>query len=493
MQEIAPIKRILLVEDEEVDQLLITRALTRDFSPAVIDIAINLGEVRCRLQATVYDVVVTDYRLPGCTGADIIREVRAHDAGVAVLLLTGSGSEQLALDALSWDIDDYVPKTALSIEMLPTSVQYAWSHASMRRKRLAAEQALRESEQRQAFAVESMQAGHFDLNTASGEMYLSSRLREMIDLPEAAIGTLQSFLGKVHAGDVVRVRRYFTDLLAGRRETTECEFQIGDSDDHHTWMRVQSLPVRDEDGHVGRLVGLLLDVTTSKEMAHSLEHSRNELRRLAARQEELRETERRQISREIHDDLGQILTALRLEISLLARDAGEQSLSAQRAPVLYAMLDDAVAGVRRISSSLRPPLLDDLGLTAALEWITRDVCQRGGLSCRVALEEPPAALSAAEVTTVYRICQEALTNIIRHAGARAVSVRLHCGDGPVCLEVCDDGVGIERAAGGGLGLVGMRERASNIGATLEITRRGVRGTLVRLTLAERGDTRETMA
>lgn len=206
------------------------------------------------------------------------------------------------------------------------------------------------------------------------------------------------------------------------------------------------------------------------------------LRELSASVVEAREEERRRIARELHDELGQRLTALKIDLATLATHA-RLPTDDTRVAAMQAMLDDTLASVRRIASDLRPLMLDDLGLNAAIEWLARDASRRMGIPVhtRLPLEEP--AVSQRVATALYRVVQEALTNVARHSQAQSVEVALQAQDGQIVLTVADDGVGLPEQAlqrAGSFGLMGLRERAQGLGGTIDVGPR--RGGGTRLTV-----------
>jgi signal transduction histidine kinase len=214
-----------------------------------------------------------------------------------------------------------------------------------------------------------------------------------------------------------------------------------------------------------------------------------QLRELAARLEAAREEERSGSAREIHDQLGQSLTAIKLDLSWIARRAASpagldipRDVLLERLRATIALTDEVIQQVRRISAELRPGVLDDLGLTAAIEWQAQEFQKRTGVTCAVSSTLGETHLSRDVSTAVFRICQEALTNVARHANATRVEVSLEGGTDSLRLEVRDDGGGVPAEviqSPKSLGLLGMRERARHIGGSTEV-RAGAEGTLVSL-------------
>jgi len=229
---------------------------------------------------------------------------------------------------------------------------------------------------------------------------------------------------------------------------------------------------------------VLRDITLRKQSADLLLRQQQELRELSARVLEAREDEKTRIARELHDELGQLLTALKMDLAWLRErlPAADCELSA-RAGTMGALLDRTVASTRRISADLRPLMLDDLGLADAAAWLVDDFASRSGIACEIELSGDGAfaGIAGNVATAIYRALQESLTNIAKHAHASHAWVVLSAADGQVYFEVEDDGTGI--AAGDadrqrGLGLKGMRERFSYLGGTLEVARAPRGGTRV---------------
>lgn len=254
------------------------------------------------------------------------------------------------------------------------------------------------------------------------------------------------------------------------------DIRVRRSDGQTRILHCRGHPVADSAGIVTRVLGTAQDVTDRRQTEERLRDSQRRLRALTARREAILEEERARISREIHDELGQILTASKLDVAWVRdslRDALPQAPADIRARLddLASRLDATVKTVRRITTELRPVVLDQLGLAPAVEWLARDFAHRTGLACavRASLE---GHLPRETATGMFRILQEALTNVARHAGATAVRVELRAVDHTVCLEVSDDGRGISAAeisGSDGLGIMGMRERAILLGGALELS------------------------
>jgi two-component system, NarL family, sensor histidine kinase UhpB len=212
------------------------------------------------------------------------------------------------------------------------------------------------------------------------------------------------------------------------------------------------------------------DVTEHRQRLKSQAGHRAELRRLSSNVVEAREEERRRIARELHDELGQRLSGLKLDLaSLAAAPPGANARS--KIDAMLATIDDTVASVRRISSDLRPLILDDLGLNAAIESLARDASRRMGIEVTVRLGEEDPPVDDRVAIAVYRMVQEALTNVGRHARATDVRIELKVDGADLVLRVHDNGIGFPDRTGpqeDRFGLLGIRERAYMLGGQLVI-------------------------
>ena len=223
-----------------------------------------------------------------------------------------------------------------------------------------------------------------------------------------------------------------------------------------------------------------------------LRSSREQLRNLSAHLESIREEERTRLAREIHDELGQAMTALKMDVVWLSRRLGpEQRLLQEKTCSMDVLIDATIRTVQRLSGELRPGLLDDLGLAAAMEWQAEEFQKRSDIPCAVSADLQNATLSREIATPVFRIFQETLTNVLRHAQATRVGVRLHVGDGRLVLVVEDNGRGITPKEAEGpkaFGLIGIRERVLALKGQFSISGQPDQGTTVTVTipLAQKG-------
>jgi signal transduction histidine kinase len=236
----------------------------------------------------------------------------------------------------------------------------------------------------------------------------------------------------------------------------------------------------------------LREVAERKQAARyqeQLKVSNEQQRALTARLQSIREEERTRIARELHDELGQSLTALKLDVEWIRKRLhNTQADVMSKTSSLISLIDSTIEAIRRIAAELRPGILDDLGFLTALEWQVRETGQRTGLACTVKVDEGRIELDRERSTAMFRILQEALTNIVRHAEATRAEVSLVATDDRIIMEVRDNGKGITLPVFAGthsLGILGMQERARMVGGTVDIEPVASGGTCVRVTMPSR--------
>ena len=228
---------------------------------------------------------------------------------------------------------------------------------------------------------------------------------------------------------------------------------------------------------------IVRDVTQRVEQEEALRKSRDEIQVFAQAANTAREQEKSRIARELHDELGQSLTALKIDLGWLRENLRSQPAEVSgKLDAMQLLVDGTVAAARRISADLRPLMLDDLGLTAAAEWLVHDFTNRTGIACELVLGGASLDLPDPYSTTVFRVLQESLTNIARHAQANQVEVTLEREAESVLLTVSDDGRGFVpgEPPAGSFGLIGQRERAYLVKGEIRVDSAPGRGTRVEL-------------
>jgi PAS domain S-box-containing protein len=354
-------------------------------------------------------------------------------------------------------------------------------------KRKRIEEELRQSERLLAEAQHLARVGSWSWDLLNNSVTWSDELYRIYELhPREFVPTYEGFLKIVHPED----RDFLARVVEGslrRRQPFSLYARVTRADGEVRVMYFRGSVVADERGRPVRMFGTSQDVTERKLAEEQLRSSNEKLRALAARLQSVREEEAVRIAREIHDELGGALTGLKFDSSWLARRLSGPNLEEKRQKLeaMSALIDETIQKVRNISTELRPSVLDDLGLAAAIEWQAREFQRRTEIECRIDSLEEAFGLGPEKSAAVFRIFQEILTNVARHSGASRVRISLKEREGSLVLTVSDNGVGISEADISdtkSLGLLGMRERALVFGGSVEFGGEERRGTTVTVSI-----------
>jgi len=294
------------------------------------------------------------------------------------------------------------------------------------------------------------------------------------------------WVSNIHDEDRARALRAYRDGVGSRRRF-ELEYRLRRVDGVFRHVLDRAAPGPAGAGYIGSC----LDMTERVAIEAQLRESERQLRLLAASVEEAREKERALIARELHDELGQSLTALKFELARSVRELAKNTVTPAALDGLQSVIggvDVAAETVRRLATSLRPPALDHLGLVDTLELEAAALGRRTGVRCRVTGNKRLVPLTPAQTTGLFRIVQEALTNAARHANASAITIWIHGTAKMSTVLVRDNGSGMvwdSQPSQSAIGLIGMHERAEAIGARLTIQSAPGKGTSVRITLGGR--------
>lgn len=384
---------------------------------------------------------------------------------------------------LTWISVNSEPLIA-SGEATPYAVVTTFHDISERKK---AEVQARRSEARLRLAVEASSTGLWEWNLDTNEVYFSPEWKRQLGYEEDEVpARFEEWANRLHPDDRART------LAITKRYTDgpppwppyEVEFRLRHKDGSYRWILARGSVLPAEGGPSHRMMGSHLDITDRKRAEQALEGSSEQLRQLSASLMTAREAERARIAREVHDELGQALTGLKMDVAWIDRRLPEgPSALRSKALSMSMLIDDTISTVRRIATELRPGVLDDLGLAAAVEWQAQEFEARTGIRCALRTNIDGALLDAETSTAVFRIFQEGLTNVARHAAATTVAAVLQQDGDDLMLEVRDDGRGISDQKTSNLrsiGLTGMRERAQLVGGVFSIAGSPGQGTTIRI-------------
>ena len=321
-------------------------------------------------------------------------------------------------------------------------------------------------------------------------IYINERVHDILGYTPEQVKKFGGafFKTMLHPGDsgvIESIVRRMDDAEEG--DIIESEFRLKNCHDEWRWFHSRDVIFkRSGDERLKLVLGIAQDITERKEAEEELRASREQLRILLAHLQFVREEERTRIAREIHDELGQSLTALKMDLAwLVKRLDKDQKQLYEKAMVMSKHIDMNIQTVKRISTELRPGLLDDLGIAAALEWQAEEFKERTGIQCEITVKPEDISLDRNRSTTIFRIFQETMTNVVRHANATKVKIDLKQNGGELTLRVKDDGKGItdkQIASPNSIGLIGMKERVTFLGGRLKIAGGKHKGTTVTVSL-----------
>jgi signal transduction histidine kinase len=465
--------RVLIVEDSEDDVLLLVWELKRGGYNLYYEAVDTRTGMEAALRSGPWDIVISDYSMPDFGGLEALATLRAHALDIPFIIVSGNIGEDVAVEAMKAGAHDYVMKRNLS-RLIP-ALDRELREADVRRARVRAERELRENEARFRAIASNIPGTVYQYvlrkEGIGAFSYVSGDCTRLLGVsPE----TLQANAGVFRELIVPPDREGYDRALARSAETLtdlnwEGRIQLPASDETK-WINLRSSPRVLDDGAL-LWEGVIWNITQSKLAEIEIRRSRQQLQELADHVEKVKEVERTRIAREIHDDIGGNLTAIKIDLLWLTnRLPGEQKSLHEKAGAIERLVDRTMETTQRISRDLRPGILD-LGLIAAIEWQAEEFQRRMGIPCEVTTSDDDVYLEQDLCVAIFRIFQETLTNISKYAGATRVDVSLVVGEDVVVLEVFDNGRGIARdqmSKPGSFGIRGMQERARSLGGDVEI-------------------------
>lgn len=351
--------------------------------------------------------------------------------------------------------------------------------------RLTAELQLAEREAALAQAQAQAMLGSWQLNIRDNTLSGSAEFLRILGLAADTSFSLKEFMVHVHPDDQDYVRKRWRQSLAGSGFDIEYRILVAGST---RWVRDQATFVADRNGDVLTVLGTIQDITQLKAKELQLLRSRERIRNLAARNERIREQERRRLARELHDEMGQHLTALRLDtaMALMRYSAADAELKTTLSG-LKAGIDTLIKITRDTAASLRPPALD-FGLAAAIEWLLQDIESRTGIRSRLTADLGTIELDDELRTAAFRIIQESLTNVTKHAHATEVRIHIYLQEQKLVLSITDNGTGFNPdnvREDKCFGLTGIQERIMMLGGEYVMNSQPGQGTWLSLSLPVR--------
>jgi signal transduction histidine kinase/FixJ family two-component response regulator len=477
--------RVLVVEDSEDDALLLLGELEDGGYEVAHQRVENEAEMRAALGSAAWDIVISDYTMPRFSGLAALRITQELRPDIPFIIISGNIGEDVAAEAVRAGANDYLLKG--NLWRLHPAVERELREAEGRRARRSIEDALRDSELRFRTLVSNMPGvvfqmtlrrdGVFDFPYVSEGCYqlFGVRPQSLQDNPQLFLEFMVPEDRLAYSMALMNSALQFTTLnWEGRIRATH----LGEK-----WIGLRSSPRRGADGNTV-WDGLITNITQSKLAELEIRASREQIGALTSHLQTIKEEERAEIARNIHDDVGGTLVAIKIELTWLANKLPKtQRALIAKAKATEALVDRAIAETARVGHNLRPGILLEFGLAAAIESHAEEFAGRMGIPCKVTVRDADVDIAPNLALALFRIFQETLTNIAKHAHARRVNVLLSGDGGELRLEVSDDGRGIareDRLKPSSFGLQGIEERVRHFGGAVNIDSVPGGGTLVKV-------------
>lgn len=477
----APV-RILMVEDsiDDYDLLLIhLRNAPFQCDAKRVDTGHGLREA---LAAEPWDIVISDHNLPSFGSGEALEIVKQSGRDIPFIIMSGTIGETAAVEAMQAGADDYLMKHNPS--RLIAAIERSLRAAAERRERRQVQTAYTEALRRYNTVASNMPGIvlRLVLLPESGEIvmpYVSSG--HLCEHSQHAVREAADLFAILTPFDADALRDMLYEAGRSGERLFRWEGRLG-RPCCVRWLLLAATRDASYDGIAWD--GLLTDVTPEKDALEKLAEARAERSALIAHQEAAKEAERAEIAREIHDDVGGLLTGLKTDVAWLKRHLPADPGITSKLNDMNELVNSMVEATRRLAKALRPAILDQ-GLNAALEWQTREFEERSGIECHFKSNEEEVALDAGSATGVFRVFQEALTNVVKHADASKVDVQLFSDTKAVTLEIHDNGKGFlppELAKTESFGVRGMKERVEQLGGWIEVNGAPGKGTTIMLSI-----------
>ncbi len=460
--------KVLMLEDSPLDAQLIQNVIKVAQIPINAKIVSDKNSFIAQLEAFRPQLVLCDHFLEDFNSHEALRIFKEKELGVPFIMVTGKADEATVSQTLSEGADDYVLKSNLS--RLPDAIRKALKRVETEHKLIASEKKFR-----------ALIENSHDIISLKDEslliIYNSPSVKRITGWPEENL----EYLKYTHPEDSIRMKRIMKEVLMHPNFPVFTTFRMKHEKGHYIWLE-GTITNRLSDPFINAIVSNFRDVTEQIESYENISKSEIALRGFANHLNQIQEEERIRIAREIHDELGQLFAGIKMSLGRLGKIT--DPISSQT--ILSSIKEDVDNGIqmlKRIATELRPGILDSLGLIPSIEWLGREFEKKTGIACKTVFDTKVEQFDKDISNCFFRICQEALTNVCKHAEATEVVISAFHDGKQLSLQIMDNGKGMpgEKIQNPfSMGLLGMRERAMAIGAHLKITSERDSGTSIYL-------------
>jgi two-component system sensor histidine kinase UhpB len=458
--------KILHLEDVSADAELAERELKKaalNFEKLTVD---NEYSFIKALKEFNPNVIISDHSLPSFSSIKALQIVKEKKLNIPFILLTATVSEEFAVDILNQGASDYILKDR--IKRLPAAVLNAIERDRFEKARQKNLEKIIESRELMKAAERLAQFGSWEINLKTFIIKCSEGASLILDSGHGeTMLSVEKFLNKIYKEDALQIKAEMKKALRSSLNSFKLNFRIIDKNGAVKYIATQQVIKRNETQQPIRLTGFCQDITENKKAEKELHARTDELRELAAHLQNIREEERAAIAREIHDELGQQLTGLKMDMSwIIKKMSTSDDILKQKIENSVELLSKTINVVRKIATELHPSILDDLGLIDAIQWQSHEFEKRSGIKTEFNYSFLPQNPGKNIITGIFRIYQESLTNIARHAGAEKIFTKLEYKNGQIILNIRDNGKGFDVLKFHNkktLGILSMKERTLMMG------------------------------
>jgi two-component system sensor histidine kinase UhpB len=469
--------QLLICEDLESDAAIIIRELEKEDFDINFHIVETATAMKAALDTQVWDIIISDFNIPGFGGFETLAVLKSTGMDIPFVLVSGTVGEEIAVNMMKAGAHDYIMKH--NLKRLSEVVKRELIEAQHRKERKSVRQLIKANEEKYHAVIDNSLLAIF-LGRPGGFILESNKAASSL------FGYTEEEFKKLDRNKLLD----FSDpaLLNGIKKRDETGHASGEcigikKGGEKFYCEISSVIFKDINGE-DLACSMLADISARKNAEQMLMDTNEELKKLSNHLKDVREHERKYISREIHDQLGQLASALKIEIdwlniNLLNPDEKTRSRIEHALSIIKVM----ISSTRKMAAALRPSIIDELGLNESLKWQCNEFQKLNGIECHFTEDVDDTNMPIEIRTELFRICQESLTNVMRHANASKVEVSVKDTGNNIQLTISDNGKGFNtRNKSNHLGLIGIRERALSVKGESTISSKPGEGTTISILL-----------